>query len=66
MNIRIVFLATTSSELRFPDSTVTSDGEMTYIWRAGERVFGLPSKNIVAVEKLPDPAPEPPKDEPNA
>lgn len=60
-NYRLVFSTTTSTELRFPNSTVTSDGEMTYFWTGAEKVFGIPTKNVIAIERLPEPAPaEPP------
>ena len=63
--IRLVFRTLTSSELRFEDSTVTFDGGMAVVWRNGERLFAIPTENVVAVESLPAvPVPiEPPKDE---
>lgn len=68
MNVRIVFRTLTSSELRFEDSTVTFDGGMAVIWRNGEKLFAIPTENVVAVESLPAvPVPiEPPKDEAGA
>ena len=66
--IRLVFRTLTSSELRFEDSTVTFDGGMAVIWKHGERVFAIPTENVVAVESLPAvPVPiEAPKDEAGA
>lgn len=62
---RLVFRTLTSSELRFEESTVTFDGGMAVVWKKGERVFAIPTENVVAVETLPDVpvplvAPEPP------
>jgi len=63
MKNRIVFLTTTSSELTFANSKVISDGEMTCVWHDGERIFMVPTKNVVAIETLPEqqgvPAPPP-------
>ncbi len=65
MNTRIVFRTLTSSELTFKDSTVTFDGGMAVVWAKGEKVFAIPTENVVAIESInPPPAPiEAPKDE---
>ena len=54
---RIVFAATTTSELKFPDSTVATDGDLVVVLKDGQRVFGIPSKNLVAIERLQDAPP---------
>lgn len=58
---RIVLSTTTTTELRFTDSDVTFDGDMTTIWQNGIKKFALPSKNVVAIEHIANvaPAPEP-------
>ena len=56
---RLVFQTTTSTELRFADSTVATDGDLTVVLQGGERVFALPTKNVIAIERMPDPAPSP-------
>ena len=67
MNTRVVFRTTTSSELTFKDSTVTFDGGMAVVWAKGEKVFAIPTENVVAIESInPPPVPietptEPPK-----
>lgn len=58
---RILFLTTTSTELSFPNASVNAEGEMTYIWRGSDRLFGVPTKNVVVVETVPpQQAPAPP------
>ena len=62
---RIVFLATTTTELRFVESDVTFDGDMTTVWQGGIKKFCVPSKNVVAIEHIANVAPAPPpEDEP--
>ena len=61
---RIVFTATTTTELRFDDSTVTTDGDLTVVLQNGERRFAVPSRNVVAIERqVPPQATTPPADE---
>jgi len=58
---RLVFSTTTTTELRFADADVTSDGEMTTVWQGNTKRFAVPSKNVVAIEHVANvaPAPEP-------
>ena len=64
---RIVFSTTTTSELRFNDSSVTFDGGMLTIWKGGEKVFAIPTGNVVAVERLADTTPiQMPEEQPQA
>lgn len=57
---RIVFSALTTSDLKFADSTVATDGALTVVLQNGERVFAVPTANVIAIEKMPEPAPAPP------
>lgn len=60
-NYRIVFTANATSDLKFMDSTIATDGGLTVVLQNGERVFAVPTANVIAVERLPNaaPAPEP-------
>lgn len=60
-NFRIVFTATSTTDLKFGDATIATDGGLTVVLQDGERVFAVPTANVVAVERLPNvaPAPEP-------
>ena len=59
---RIVFSTQTTTDLKFADASVTSDNDITAIWQNGEKVFAVPTANVVAVERVADPPqPEPPK-----
>lgn len=49
---RIVFLATSTNELRFEDSTVATDGDLTVVLQNGQRRFAVPTKNVVAIERI--------------
>jgi hypothetical protein len=49
---RIVFLATSTNELRFEDSTVATDGDLTVVLQNGERRFCVPTRNVIAIERL--------------
>jgi hypothetical protein len=58
MNLRVVFTATSTSDVKFPDATVATDGGLTVVLQNGERVFCVPTANVIAVERIPDkPAP---------
>lgn len=55
---RIVFTAVSTSDLKFMDSTVATDGGLTVVLQNGERVFAVPTASVIAVERLPEPKPE--------
>ena len=64
MTYRIIFTATSTSDLTFVDSTVATDGGLTVVLKNGERVFAVPTANVIAVERAepksaPIPMPEP-------
>lgn len=58
-NFKIVFNATVTNRAEFTDATVATDGAMTVVLQNGERVLAIPTANIVAVERMPDVAPQP-------
>ena len=61
---RIVFATQTTTDLKLAEASVTSDNGITAIWQNNEKVFAVPTANVVAIERIPDPpAPtEPPKE----
>jgi hypothetical protein len=75
MTYRIIFTATSTSDLTFVDSTVATDGGLTVVLKNGERVFAVPTANVIAVERaepksapipMPEPMPVPAGDVQNA
>ena len=56
--MRIVFTSTTTTDLKFKDADIVSDNGMTVVYQQSEKVFGVPTANVVAIERIPDPAPE--------
>ena len=56
---RIVFTANATSDLKFMDSTIATDGGLTVVLQNGERVFAVPTANVIAVERAVDPQPQP-------
>lgn len=52
-NCHIVFTATVVNDLSFVDATFATDRDMTIVIKDGERVLGVPTANVIAVEKLP-------------
>lgn len=56
-NYRIVFSAVTTSDLKFADATIATDGGLTVVLQNGERVFAVPTANVVAIERAPEAAP---------
>ena len=62
-NHRIVFTAVTTTELKFVDSTIATDGGLTVVLQNGERAFAIPTANVVAIERLPKMAPAPPPED---
>lgn len=61
---RIVFTANATSDLKFADATVATDGGLTVVLQNGERVFAVPTANVIAIERIPEP--KPPASEPEA
>ena len=63
--IRIVFSTTTTTELKFADASMLTDGDLTIIYQYGKVRFALPTANVVAIERIANVAPAPPpEDEP--
>lgn len=63
-NVRIVFNSTTTSDVKFPDATFATDGDLVLVLRNGERVFAVNAANVVAIERIEEP--KPPVEEPSA
>lgn len=53
---RIVFTATSTSDVKLVDATVATDGGLTVVLQNGERVFAVPTANVIAIERIPEPA----------
>jgi hypothetical protein len=63
--IRIVFSTTTTTELKFADATVATEGGLTMVYQGGDIRFALPTASVVAIERIANVAPAPPpEDEP--
>ena len=61
---RIVFNATATNDVKFPDATVTTDGGLTVVLQGGERVLAVPTANVVFLDKLaPQGVPAPPPED---
>lgn len=65
--MRIIFTSTTTTDLKFADANIIHDGGMTTVWQGQEKVFGVPTANVVAIERIVPPppaetAPEPAED----
>jgi hypothetical protein len=55
---KLSFSAVVSAE--FTDCTIATDGDLTVVLKNGMRVFGIPTKNLIAFDMIPDvPAPVP-------
>lgn len=64
---RLVFSATTTTELKFADASIATDGPLTVVLQNGERKFCIPTSNVIAIERIPNAAPAPdPEPEPMA
>ena len=54
-SVRIVFNNTTTTEIRFPDATFATDGDLAVVLKNGERVFAVPVASVVALERIENP-----------
>jgi hypothetical protein len=63
--LRIVFSTTTTTELKFADATVDTGDGLTTVSQGSDIRFAIPTKNVVAIERIANVAPAPPpEDEP--
>ena len=58
-NYKLSFTAVVSTEAH--DCTIATDGDLTIVLKNGERVFGIPTKNLIAFDRMPDTAPDVPQ-----